>query len=218
MAKIIEDDKPLPRHTKLDYYECYAKIVLEEMFPERFSNLDIVDKPDLQNKNLDIGIEVTSSVNPMQKKAESEFVKWWNDKNANKKKIESKIKECGAELIDGSLNGVRELDNFDRVYKIIENKRKKLLSDQYKHFGKLYLFIHSYIFADITMQEEALGKMQSICYSETKRIDCIYVLVPGAIYVFDLANNITYDNKIDSNTQCRQAESAREMVVKMEME
>ena len=25
----IEKDRPLPRHTKLDYDECYAKIVLE---------------------------------------------------------------------------------------------------------------------------------------------------------------------------------------------
>lgn len=26
----IDRDKPLPPHTKLDYYECYAKIVLEK--------------------------------------------------------------------------------------------------------------------------------------------------------------------------------------------
>lgn len=27
----IDRDKPLPPHTKLDYYECYAKIVLEDL-------------------------------------------------------------------------------------------------------------------------------------------------------------------------------------------
>lgn len=49
--KVIDEDKPLPKHTNLDYYECYAKVVLEDMCPNQFSDLDILDKPDLQNKN-----------------------------------------------------------------------------------------------------------------------------------------------------------------------
>ena len=28
----IEKDKPLPSHTRLDYDECYAKIILEKFF------------------------------------------------------------------------------------------------------------------------------------------------------------------------------------------
>ena len=35
MAK-IEKDRPLPSHTKLDYDECYAKIVLEKFFPDQY--------------------------------------------------------------------------------------------------------------------------------------------------------------------------------------
>ena len=48
MAK-IEKDRPLSSHTKLNYYECYAKIVLEDVFSEQFCDLIIADKPDLQS-------------------------------------------------------------------------------------------------------------------------------------------------------------------------
>ena len=91
IVKVIEEDKPLPEHTKLDYYECYAKIVLEEMFPERFSDLIIIDKPDLQNEQLDIGVEVTSSVNAKQKEVEALYVKWHAQGDEGKKIIERQI-------------------------------------------------------------------------------------------------------------------------------
>ena len=32
---VIDKNKPLPPHTKLDYWECYAKFVLEELLPEK---------------------------------------------------------------------------------------------------------------------------------------------------------------------------------------
>lgn len=55
----IDRDKPLPPHTKLDYYECYAKIVLEDLFPVFISELLLKDKPDLQDIRSQVGIEVT---------------------------------------------------------------------------------------------------------------------------------------------------------------
>ena len=55
MAK-IEKDRPLPSHTKLDYDECYAKIVLEKFFPDQYENLQISDKPDLRDISNNIGI------------------------------------------------------------------------------------------------------------------------------------------------------------------
>ena len=59
MVKIYKD-KPLPPHTKLDYQECYAKLLLESSFKKfKMDDLIIRDKPDLCNKANDIGIEVT---------------------------------------------------------------------------------------------------------------------------------------------------------------
>ena len=43
---------------KKNYYECLAKLVLENALPETFDDLELTDKPDLK-KTDQIGIEVT---------------------------------------------------------------------------------------------------------------------------------------------------------------
>lgn len=58
----IDRDKPLPPHTKLNYYECYAKVILENLFPDEYKDLKIADKPDLVNETTKVGIEVTSAI------------------------------------------------------------------------------------------------------------------------------------------------------------
>jgi hypothetical protein len=214
MVKRIEKDKPLPKHTKVDYYECYAKIVLEEMFPERFSDLVILDKPDLQNAQLNIGVEVTSSINPKQKEAEELYVKWHCQGNEGKKKIERQIEKCGGKLINGVLSGIPSHDDFGRIYAQLNNKIEKI--GEYKSFSKQYLFIFSDIYATSTMREKALEEMHHIYTCASPKFDGIYVLVPGALYVFDLANNITFERGINSNMQYLQACSARQTVTKEE--
>lgn len=69
----IEKGKPLPDHTKLDYDECYAKLVLERHFPNRYSSLKIIDKPDLIDEEKCIGVEVTSAI-PIKRR---EAIKLW---------------------------------------------------------------------------------------------------------------------------------------------
>ena len=63
---IIDENKPLSSHTKLNYWECYAKIVLKDLLPDEFCNLTLADKPDLQDADGDVGIEVTRAENPKQ--------------------------------------------------------------------------------------------------------------------------------------------------------
>ena len=212
--KVIEDDKPLPEHTKLDYYECYAKIVLEEMLPDHFFDLVILDRPDLQNEQLNIGIEVTSSINQKQREAESLYVKWFDRNNEDKEKIEVQIEKCGGKLNKGILNGIPDHDNFDRIYAEIKNKIRKL--GKYKSFGKQYLFIFSDIYATTDMRKKALEQMHNICYQTSPKFDEIYVLVPGALYVFDFVKNITFLREINSNMQYIQASNARELVIQRE--
>lgn len=49
-------------HTKHKYDECFAKIVLEEFFPNKYKNLIIKDKPDLVDESSNIGIEVVNAI------------------------------------------------------------------------------------------------------------------------------------------------------------
>lgn len=70
MAK-IEKDRPLPSHTKLDYDECYAKVILEKFYPDRYVDLLLDDKPDLRDTSNGIGIEVTSAIPQNEQEAMS---------------------------------------------------------------------------------------------------------------------------------------------------
>lgn len=77
-------------------------------------------------------------------------------------------------------------------------------------------FIFSDIYATSTIREKALEEMKYICNSFSPKFDSIYVLVPGAIYIFDIVKNITFEMQIDSNMQYLQACRARKMVIQGE--
>ncbi|RPF47701.1 hypothetical protein EDD70_0500 [Hydrogenoanaerobacterium saccharovorans] len=211
----IEKDKPLPEHTKPKYDECLAKIFLEELFPREFYDLIISDKPDLQNEQLDIGVEVVSSVNPKHREAENLYSKLPEQDDIGKKKIEKQIKKCGAK-IDGILSGLSGNDNFNRILCTLKLKMEKL--KKYKSFREQYLFIFSDIFANSEMRKSALWEMLNICSNESYKFNRVYVLVPNAIYVFNLTNNTTLEREINSEMQYDISLRAREMVEQGEKE
>lgn len=53
--------------------ECFAKLVLEKVLPDRFFQLEIADKPDLQNTCASIGVEVTTAVGKAEKEKDHLF-------------------------------------------------------------------------------------------------------------------------------------------------
>lgn len=87
----IDPHKPLPSHTKLRYEECYAKEFLEFLYPNKYKDLEIRDKPDLYDSINDVGIEVVEAENERKKEA----VKLWytmpyvseNKKQQNKERM-----------------------------------------------------------------------------------------------------------------------------------
>ncbi len=87
----IEKNKPLPNHTKLNYDECCAKLILEELFPKRYHKLALSDKPDLQGE--EVGIEVTIANNQKMEEARNNQTEtfvlalWWK----KVKKIETRL-------------------------------------------------------------------------------------------------------------------------------
>lgn len=87
----IDPHKPLPSHTKLRYEECYAKEFLEFLYPNKYKDLAIRDKPDLYDSINDVGIEEVEAENERKKEA----VKLWytmlyvseNKKQQNKERM-----------------------------------------------------------------------------------------------------------------------------------
>lgn len=207
---VIDKNKPLPPHTKLDYWECYAKIVLEELLPEKFTNLMLADKPDLQDNDGCVGVEVTRAENPKQIEAESLY-STLHYKNEKKKVHDiDRIEKLGARVHDCFMIGITSNDSFGLINLAIDSKCKTLLKGGYKEFDEYHLFLFSPIHAvDYMLQEELqyliaenIGKFYSV----------IYVLVPGGMYCFDVTTNEYKVFDIDSNMQHRQATKARQMV------
>lgn len=207
---VIDKNKPLPPHTKLDYWECYAKFVLEELLPEKFTNLILSDKPDLQDNVSCVGVEVTIADNQKQLEAERLY-STLHYKNENQKAYAiERIKKLGAKVHDGFMMGIKGSDDFERINNAIKTKCETIAKDGYELFDEYHLFIFSSIYAVDYMLQEELQYLITEDIGKFYRV--IYVLVPGGMYCFDLTINGYKVFDIDSNMQHKQATKARQMV------
>lgn len=207
---MINEDRPLPKHPKADYYECYAKIVLEELYPEEFSNLEIKDKPDLQTNSMELGIEVTSSIDKDQRNAESLFADIHYNRVRDKAGALKRIEKCGCKLEDFILVGKPGRDSFDLILSSFKEKLKKL-NEEYQEVKKNYLFIFSDILADERMIIDAIRDMQQVQKNREKQFYKVFVLVPEECYYLDLYTGDYKIHPIESKAQ-----KARELVLKYE--
>lgn len=208
MAK-IEKDLPLSSHTKLNYYECYAKIVLEDVFSEQFCDLIIADKPDLQSSGKGIGIEVTIADNQKTLETERLYSQLpYTSSSEIQRRIE-RIEQCGAKYEHGILLTFGN-DNFNLVNEAVNRKTNKLQNTGYAPFQEYHLFVFSNICANDIMLQEELAFLQSIHADNVW--GKIYILVPGDLYCFSLGEATYKRIGIDFDTQLQHALKARQMV------
>ena len=198
---------------KPNYYECYAKVVLEELYPKEFVNLQLKDKPDLQMKDGEYGVEVTNSVDEKQLNSEGLYTKILNNTARNKKGALEEIKRCGCKLDGGILSGKPGTDSFGLVLSHFDDKLNKLNKD-YICFKRNCLFIFSDIHADDKMIMEALQKMQQRQIKKERQFNEAFVLVPGYCYRLNLDIGSYERYPIESNLQVAQAIKAHEFVEK----
>lgn len=216
---IIGKGKPLPNHTKLDYDECYAKLVLERHFQNRYSSLKILDKPDLIDEENGIGIEVTSAI--LQKRREA--IKLWYkmpyysaEEQDRKKERMQQLGEPYQGQIQGwttiypnELNEQHPLINFISA---VENKVKKLNK---KHYWKLKQY-DLYVYSEFFIQEELLPNI----IRKINEVNCgnlnftfIYLFTQDCIYEFDCNGNY---RTVEFNNVNELARQARKMVEEAE--
>ena len=211
---VIDEKKPLSSHTKLDYWECYAKIVLEDLLPNEFCNLTLADKPDLQDANGAVGIEVTRAENPKQIESESLYSGlYYKPENQRARDIE-RIEQLGAKLYFGFMAGVKGTDSFDLINNAINAKCKTLSKGGYRDFKEYHLFLFSSIYVVDDMLKEELQYLIANDIGKFYRV--IYILVPGGMYCFDLKTGIYKTFDIDSKKQYEHANQARRMVLEGE--
>ena len=211
----IKEDEPLPKHTKLDWEECYAKVVLEDMYKNEFTGLEIKDKPDLQDEDNSIGIECTVAIDKKSQEAENLYIDLINDKVKNPDKCKVRINQLGGKVTEYMLfqSGTNSSTNILNAVKI---KLKKLNGDKYKIFKNNYLLIRDSIYIreeEIMELQYSIGIIQS---NETIAFDKIYILLNDKLIELNMIDYTNKIIKIDSSTQYQLAQKARKIVVEYE--
>ena len=175
----IDKNKPLPDHTKLDYDECCALLVLKELFPDRYSTLEISDKPDLQGVN--VGVEVTIADDRNHQEALNNWVKaYYCDDEKKQKYYIERMKQLGVTYTGGIQFWPERLPSLNHVKESINTKIKKLKSGKYNYFQSYELFI----FTDTWMHENISKEMEM--FLANSNVFEYY----NRIYVFEQESNL----------------------------
>lgn len=189
------------------------------MFPNEFENLEILDKPDLQDDKNGIGVEVTIARNKVQEENESLYAKIESGQVRNRDKAIEKINNSYkpyAMYVDGILVGIPDNDDFERIFKSFSEKIKKLNDDGYKKYMENYLFVYSDILANQQMLNQAISEMNNIQTKHKIRFQKVFVCVPQYIYILNLESKKGESMDIKS-FQIGLAERARNMVIQCEV-
>ena len=177
-----------------NFYEIFAKISLQNVFPDEFSNLTLSDRPDLIDDTRKLGIEVTYATNEKEEKLNA----YYQDSLFGKsiEQIWSKglcvFRKNKYDIVfDGETHTVsaykKEYEPFDIniVYEAIERKFSKLNSGLYKYPDNISLYLemskYSYEIADMSVAEKILSYANELKSKNTfgfKEIfyDCIFVM------------------------------------------
>ncbi len=194
--------------------EYFAKVVLEKCFPEKFFDLQILDKPDLRCGN-EIGIEVT---NCMPKKTVEAF-NLWHRAEKQGEQTPPRILERLEQLKDivhlegNSLvweQGSYVDDDIDsspikEFVNAVANKVERLnnANAKYAEMKSYELFVNSAIDVSTFKQMYALLKRTTELNNKPKKFDNIYLVTGNQkLLVFDITNN-TFDIKyLYSHLEC----------------
>ena len=184
----MNKNKPLPEHTELDYYECYAKIALESLFPEQF-DLDIKDKPDLQDSIKKIGVEVTLGRNPKQQEIESLYTKLKYNKESSPEKLKRQIEKCGGKLNGGILSGISERDDFGYAVQAFKRKVDKINKGEYLVMRSYDLFIFDDcldMICDQSIIKSVSSQMQKYQKNKMVQYQYVYICTPSILWHLSL--------------------------------
>lgn len=195
---IIEKDKPLPRHTRLDYDECYAKLVLEKLFPDEYKNLELSDRPDLRDNTRNIGIEVTSAYPPHMQEALFIGADIPYRSAEEKKKGLNQLGKLGYKYTQygmfspsfsytwaGNIYPDIEKALCAPVIKVVKKKLDKLNTGGYDALQQYNLFIQTEPRIDEWMPPKIMERLLPLSNRE-KRYAVIYVLAMKDLLIFDI--------------------------------
>lgn len=212
----MKDKKVL--HTKLRYDECFAKLILEEYFSDKYSDLQLQDKPDLFDRKNNIGIEVVRAVDECRNEAMMLWTKMPEKNSQQQKRAIERMEQRGEEYQEGIKSwepvsyplNLKDSPLKDFI-KAVEKKVDKLNKNLYKECSRYDLFVNSSIYIQPELLSELFEQIKSINCRE-KRYSFVYFYGQKTIVEFDFVYN-KYTPKKDSR-QADLVNMAWEMVEK----
>lgn len=185
----VDPERPLPDRISKEYWELFAKRVLEYFYPDRFKELAAGDRPDLYNSA--IGVEVTSAENRVAREIDSLHSRGYTYGDEKERESAAKrIRKLGGIIGDYYLIHPSYDRDLGRIYDAVKTKTCKL-NKNYRFFNENDLFIRT---TDIVLDEELPEVLSRItaCMSEyTKKYDSVFVCcLGGELYEFDINRNL----------------------------
>ena len=201
------------------FEEYFAKVVLESCFPDKFCDLQVSDRPDLQC-GTGIGIEVT---NCMPHNVAEEF-KLWHRAAKQGEQTPQRIIERLAQpkYVQHDEQGLvwnqgTYTDNIDDspikdFLKAVEKKVQRLNSSNadYVKMEKYELFVNSFIFIPDYQIGEVTKRLQEL-NNKPKKFDFIYLLTnEQKLLIFDMLSGLVYPKHVYTWLN-RMADKAKEL-------
>ena len=188
------------------FFERYAKLTLETILGERYSDLINRDRPDLQTDDGRIGIEVTRAL----KESKIEAIKLLNEMAvAEVKTISGVTEKHGTRyaygLVDGDSVGTEEYRYWleaSPLKRVIENKVKKVVNGFYGDFEEFGLYIFTK--DDLTV-DDLLAAMKwtvDLQVGAEKQFQTLYISEIQNLYVCDVAT-LSYKQYPISEEMCK---------------
>lgn len=105
----FEPHNTLDSHKRVCSEEYRVLAILRLLFPKEFDDVIKCESPDLQSKEREYGIEVTSLDFIGERQASAEFIKRGSKSNSNRQKSINKLKKDGYEVLTHDI-GEKEFD------------------------------------------------------------------------------------------------------------
>ena len=224
----IDRNRPLPAHTKYKYEECFAKIILEHLFPQRYIDLKIEDRPDLQDLEHQIGVEVTSAVPPEDREASSLWTSTvYMDDGPQKKRNIDRLAQLGVHYTGGvqvwpsKSYQTDSLENspYWALIQSFSDKIQKLNQGHYAKLNQYDLFVHSELFiwpGEETLQLSRLLQEMTSQNNRSKHFTFVYLLGIEKLSIWNLNSGVYKMTEVNSDDYLQFGLAARELVIQKE--
>ena len=224
----IDRNRPLPAHTKDTYEECFAKMILEHLFPQRYIDLKIEDRPDLQDLKHQIGVEVTSAVPPEDREASSLWTSTvYMDNGPQKMRNIDRLAQLGVHYTGGvqvwpsKSYQTDSLENspYWALIQSFSDKIQKLNQGHYAKLNQYDLFVHSELFiwpGEETLQLSRLLQEMISRNNRSKHFTFVYLLGIEKLSIWNLKSGVYKMTEVNSDDYLQFGLAARELVIQKE--